>query len=204
MAQISRIFTGMMNKRQFTFAALLLGLTLVLQSNKCKDKHDSAAHASADMERAFDSIALSDSIAKAEEIAVVNDSIRKVETAMIDSINAADSAVAAQTQQNRPHPPALPLEPTYKEGRAALEKFLAGNAKYPETARKNNIKGYVVVGFMVKKDGSLTDFKVLKGLGYGCDEEALRVAKLMPPWNPGKQGGKAVDMEYNVSVKFGM
>jgi TonB family protein len=194
----------MMNKRQFTLAALLLGLTLVLQSNKCKDKHDSAGNASADMNRAFDSIALADSIVKAEEIALVTDSIRKVEIAMIDSINAADSAVAAQTQQNRPHPPALPIEPTYKEGRAALEKFLADNAKYPEAARQNKITGFVVVGFIVKKDGSLSDFKVLKGLGYGCDEEALRVAKLMPPWNPGKKGGQAVDMEYNVSVKFGM
>ena len=194
----------MMNKRQFKLAALLLGLTLVLQSNKCKDKHDSAGNASADMNRAFDSIALADSIVKAEEIALVTDSIRKVEIAMIDSINAADSAVAAQTQQNRPHPPALPIEPTYKEGRAALEKFLADNAKYPEAARQNKITGFVVVGFIVKKDGSLSDFKVLKGLGYGCDEEALRVAKLMPPWNPGKKGGQAVDMEYNVSVKFGM
>ncbi len=193
----------MMNKRQLTLAGLLLGLTLVLQSNKCKDKHDSAGHASADMNRAFDSIAMADSMAKAINEIALADSIKNAKLVM-DSIRVADSAVAAQTHQNRPHPPALPLEPTYKEGRAALEKFLADNAKYPETARQNKITGFVVVGFMVKKDGSLSNFKVLKGLGYGCDEEALRVAKLMPPWNPGKQGGQAVDMEYNVSVKFGM
>ncbi|MFN8713427.1 MAG: energy transducer TonB [Bacteroidota bacterium] len=193
----------MMNKRQFTLAALLLGLTLVLQSNKCKDKHDSAGNASADMNRAFDSIALADSMVKAFSEFDRADSIRKAELVM-DSIRVADSTIAANTPQERPHPPALPLEPTYKEGRAALEKFLAGNAVYPEAARKNKITGFVVVGFIVKKDGSLSDFKVLKGLGYGCDEEALRVAKLMPPWNPGKKGGQAVDMEYNVSVKFGM
>ncbi|MGL5892788.1 MAG: energy transducer TonB, partial [Bacteroidia bacterium] len=174
----------MMNKRRFTFAALVLGLTLVLQSNKCKDKQE-AGQASADMQRAFDSMAVADSMAKA--VAVLEADLAA------DSARKADS-IAANTPQERPHPPALPLEPTYKEGRAALEKFLAGNAQYPDAARKNKITGYVVVGFMVKKDGTLSDFKVMKGLGYGCDEEALRVAKLMPPWNPGKKGGQAVDM----------
>ncbi|MCU0432917.1 MAG: energy transducer TonB [Bacteroidia bacterium] len=183
-----------MNKASFSLALCLLLAVFVLQSNKCSKKENSQQTASADMDRVRDSIMKADSVATAAAIAAAKE----------DSIIKADSAVAATMPQNRPHPPALPVAPHYKEGRAALEKFLADNTRYPEQAKKNNITGFVVVGFMVKEDGSLTDFRILKSLGYGCDEEAMRVAKLMPAWNPGKQNGKVVPMEMNVSVKFGV
>lgn len=122
--------------------------------------------------------------------------------AAADSARKADSIAAAQ--QDRRHPPALPVEPRYKEGRAALETFLANNVRYPEAARAKGITGIVYVDFVVNTDGTLRDFKVRQGLGYGCDEEALRVAKLMPAWEPGKKDGKPVDMDYNIAVKFGV
>jgi periplasmic protein TonB len=182
-----------MNKRPFTLAACLLLAVFILQSNKCVKKDATQQTASADMDRVRDSMLKADSLAM----------VAAVEAAKLDSIRIADSIWDAQTHQNRPHPPALPVAPTYKEGRVALEKFLTDNTQYPEQAKKNNITGFVVVAFLVKADGTLTDFHVLKSLGYGCDEEALRVAKLMPAWNPGKKEGKAVAMEMNVTVKFG-
>lgn len=182
-----------MNKKSLTLAACLLLAVFILQSNKCEKNGTTQETASADMDRVRDSIVKADSLA----------TVAAIEAAKVDSTLKADSAVAAQTHQNRPHPPALPVAPTYKAGRAALDKFLTDNTRYPEQAKKNSITGFVVVGFLVKADGTLTDFRILKSLGYGCDEEALRVAKLMPPWNPGKKDGKTVAMEMNVTVKFG-
>jgi len=128
-------------------------------------------------------------------------SVPKSDTVVADSLTPVTMDTALP-QDNRKHPPALPIEPTYREGRLALEQFIAKNTIYPEAAQKAGITGQVIVGFIVKKDGSLSDFKLWKGLGYGCDEEAMRVARLMPNWNPGKKDGVDVDMEYQIYVPF--
>jgi protein TonB len=60
----------------------------------------------------------------------------------------------------------------------------------------------VFIGFIVEPDGSLSDFKVLRGIGYGCDEEALRVAKSMPKWKPGMQNGETVRVSYLIPINF--
>lgn len=86
----------------------------------------------------------------------------------------------------------------------ALIKFLVENLKYPEAAKKNNIQGKVFVNFIVRADGSVTDVKVMKGIGGGCDEEAVRVVKLMPKWTPGMNKGKAVDVAYVLPIKFAL
>jgi TonB family protein len=166
----------------YTFALFAL---LVLRAESCKDKHGTTQTT---LSKA-DSIQIADSLNRIR-MAIVQDSIRNAQT-MIDS-----------EPPNRHHPPALPLEPTFKDGRAALAQFIATNTKYPQAAKEKNITGNVIVMFMVHKDGTLSDFKIQQGLGYGCDEEALRVAKLMPPWNPGKKDGKVVDMEYMIIVPF--
>jgi len=92
--------------------------------------------------------------------------------------------------------------PEFPGGESALENFLKNNIFYPKAARENHIQGTVYITFVVEKDGSLSDIKVLRGIGGGCDEEALRVVKLMPKWNPGKQNGKAVKVQYTLAVKF--
>ncbi len=94
--------------------------------------------------------------------------------------------------------------PSYPGGDDARLKFLAGNIKYPEAAIKNNIQGTVYLTFTVRDDGSVTDVKVLRGIGGGCDEEALRVVKLMPKWNPGEEKGKPVDVIFNLPIKFAL
>jgi len=92
--------------------------------------------------------------------------------------------------------------PEYPGGEPALYKFLAENIKYPQMAKESGIQGRVFVTFVVERNGSVTDVRVLRGIGGGCDEEAIRVVKSMPTWTPGKQRGKSVRVQYNLPVKF--
>lgn len=94
------------------------------------------------------------------------------------------------------------VEPEFPGGMEALTKYLSENIKYPEQAKKDKIQGKVYISFVVEKDGSVADAKVLRGIGGGCDEEALRVVKAMPKWEPGKQKGTPVRVQYNLPVAF--
>ncbi len=87
-------------------------------------------------------------------------------------------------------------------GEAELFKFLSANISYPQLARESGIQGMVFVTFVVEKNGSITDVKILRGIGGGCDEEAIRVVKKMPKWTPGKQRGKPVRSQFRLPVKF--
>lgn len=93
--------------------------------------------------------------------------------------------------------------PYFPNGMQALGQFISAYIKYPDEALKNNIKGQVIVEFTITEDGSTTDFKVAKSLGYGCDEEAIRVLKLLPDWVPGYQRGRAVRTKFKLPITFG-
>lgn len=84
----------------------------------------------------------------------------------------------------------------------AFYQFLGKNLHYPPEARTSNIQGKVFLTFIVEQDGSLTDIKVLRGIGHGLDEEAIRVIKSSPKWTPGKQNGKPVRQQYTVPIQF--
>lgn len=92
--------------------------------------------------------------------------------------------------------------PEYPEGMTSMLRFLAQNIRYPETAKKENIEGMVVVQFIIAKDGTITDPHVVKGIGGGANEEALRVVKMMPKWTPGMQKGQAVNVQFNLPIRF--
>ncbi len=92
--------------------------------------------------------------------------------------------------------------PEYPGGDAARMEFLNKNIKYPTMARESGIQGRVYVTFVVEKDGSVTDVRVLRGIGGGCDEEAVRVVKAMPKWIPGRQRNKPVRVQFNLPVRF--
>jgi protein TonB len=92
--------------------------------------------------------------------------------------------------------------PTYPGGLEAFGKFLGKNLRYPPVARDADIQGRVYCQFVVEKDGSLTDIKVVRGIGGGCDEEAKRVLKTSPKWNPGIQNGRAVRVSYTIPIFF--
>lgn len=94
--------------------------------------------------------------------------------------------------------------PTYPGGFAELYKFLGANIKYPTEAKDNKIQGKVLVSFVVQKDGSLADIKVERKLGYGTDEEAVRVLKLSKSWDPGMLDGKPVKVKYNIPISFNL
>lgn len=91
---------------------------------------------------------------------------------------------------------------TPKGGMAAFYKYMGDKIKYPAQARRMGVEGKVFVQFVIGKDGSISDVKVVKGIGAGCDEEAVRVVQGSPSWNPGKQRGKAVKQRYTVPVFF--
>ena len=92
--------------------------------------------------------------------------------------------------------------PAFPGGEAKLMEYVGKNIKYPQIARETGIQGRVFVGFVVEPDGSVSNVKLLRGIGGGCDEEAMRVVKSMPKWKPGKQRGKAVRVSYQIPVFF--
>jgi protein TonB len=95
-------------------------------------------------------------------------------------------------------------DPEFPGGMEALYKYLRDNIKYPQLARDNNITGKVYVTFVVERDGSIANPRVLKDIGGGCGAEAIRVVKSMPKWKPGKQRGKAVRVQFNLPVSFNL
>jgi Ca-activated chloride channel family protein len=92
--------------------------------------------------------------------------------------------------------------PEFPGGEQALLQYLKSNLKYPAEAINNNISGKVIVQFTVNTDGSLSDIKVIRSLGFGCDEEVIRLIEAMPSWMPGKQRGKAVKTTMILPVNF--
>ena len=95
-------------------------------------------------------------------------------------------------------------QPEFFGGQEALMKFLGKNIRYPSQAARANIQGRVILQFTVMPDGSIADIQTLKGIGFGCDEEAERVVRLMPKWKPGKQAGKAVRVRFTLPVYFSL
>jgi protein TonB len=92
--------------------------------------------------------------------------------------------------------------PEFPGGEEKLFEYLGKNIKYPSMARENGITGTVYVTFVVEGNGEISDVKKLRGIGGGCDEEAMRVVKAMPSWKAGKQNGKSVRVQYNLPIKF--
>ena len=98
---------------------------------------------------------------------------------------------------------AVEVMPKFKGGNKALMEYLMMNVKYPESAAKAKQQGRAVVGFVVRKDGTVSDVYIVKSTGYDVlDNEAMRVVKSMPAWEPGKQKGKPVDVKYFVPITF--
>ena len=92
--------------------------------------------------------------------------------------------------------------PQFPGGPSALFEYLSKNIKYPVVAEENGVQGRVIVTFVVERDGSITDVKVVKSVDPSLDKEATRVVKSMPHWIPGKQNGSAVRVKYTVPVTF--
>lgn len=110
-------------------------------------------------------------------------------------------------EEDKPQKEAAPFKiveqmPTYAEGEAAMFEFIYANIQYPPIAKDNWIQGTVYATFVVEKDGSISNVKIVRDIGGGCGEEAARVIKLMPNWLPGRQRGRPVRVQFTLPVKF--
>lgn len=94
------------------------------------------------------------------------------------------------------------FDPEFPGGEPARRKYLAENVNYPQMARETGIQGTVHVSFVIEKDGSISNVTLLRGIGGGCDEEALRVISAMPKWKPGIQRTATVRVQASMPIKF--
>lgn len=92
--------------------------------------------------------------------------------------------------------------PEFPGGDKVMYQYLGKNMRYPSEAQDKNVQGMVYISFVVEKDGSITGVRCLKGIGSGCDEEAMRVVKSMPNWIPGMQDGEIVRVRFNLPIAF--
>ena len=92
--------------------------------------------------------------------------------------------------------------PEFPGGNEAMAQYITDNIKYPQKAKRKKISGKVFVSFIVEKDGSVSNVEVIRGIGGGCDEEAIRVVSNMPKWEPGTQRGKPVRVKYILPLNF--
>ncbi len=109
-------------------------------------------------------------------------------------------------ETERPIPPA-PLDlaevmPSFTGGPNALKSYLEAQTQFPAQARENEVEGKVYVQFVVNADGSLDKIQLARGIGFGCDEEALRLVRNMPAWNPGQHQGQSVPVRYTLPITF--
>ncbi len=93
-------------------------------------------------------------------------------------------------------------KPEFPGGEAALYRFIGEHIRYPRAAQNSSVGGKVYVRFVIEKDGSVGNVELLKGIGFGCDEEAVRVVRLMPQWSPARQNGKPVRVYFSIPVFY--
>ena len=93
-------------------------------------------------------------------------------------------------------------QPEFPGGTDSMFAFIQRNIKYPEEAKKAGIEGRVFVTFVVEKDGQVSDAKILRDIGGGCGEEAIRMVNIMPKWKPGTQRGNPVRVQFNLPIMF--
>jgi protein TonB len=94
--------------------------------------------------------------------------------------------------------------PEFPGGQSAFIKFLSRNLRYPDAAVDRGIEGKVLISFIIEKNGRLSNIKILRGIGYGCDEEAIRVLEKSPEWKPGMQNNQQVRVAYTLPINFSL
>ena len=128
-------------------------------------------------------------------------SAEETATAVLDEVEEITEEITA-SYEDEPILSIVDEQPQYPGGDAALMQFLQSNLRYPSEARESGIQGNVFVTFVVEPDGSITDVRILRGVGGGLDEEAIRVVNAMPTWIPGKQSGDEVRVQFNLPIRF--
>ena len=97
----------------------------------------------------------------------------------------------------------IPVMPQFPGGEIAMYEYIKKNVIYPKLAMDSNITGKVFVNFVIDKEGNVTDAKILRGIGGGCDEEVVRLVESMPKWTPGElETGERVKVSFNLPISF--
>jgi protein TonB len=137
---------------------------------------------------------------KIEEKIEVNFDVDVKETTVIKEVVITEAVVVEEKAdaifdvvETQPNPPG---------GMSGWNKYLSDNLKYPTQARRMGVEGSVILVFVINTDGSIQDVEVLRGIGGGCDEEAVKIVKNAPKWEPGKQRGRAVRTRMRLPIKF--
>ncbi len=142
-----------------------------------------------------------------EEVEVLEEEDEREETNTIIIDQEADINIVVEVEEE-PEPVVEEIfdvveeNPEFIGGMAKLYEYLGKHIQYPEMAKENGIQGKVFVQFVVWKDGTIKDVKVVKGVHKTLDNEAMRVVKSMPKWTPGKQRGKSVNARFTLPIKF--
>lgn len=143
-----------------------------------------------------------------EKVAVGTENKEGTKSRLAEAVRS-DIAVAAPPPPPAPKPEVsnkvfdvVEEMPHFPGGPAALQAFLLSNTKYPVVAQENGVQGRVIVSFVVERDGSITDVRVVRSVDPSLDREASRVVRSMPRWSPGKQNGSTVRVKYTVPVVF--
>jgi periplasmic protein TonB len=137
---------------------------------------------------------------KIEEKIDVNFDVDVKETTVIEEVVIKEVVIEEEKAdqifdvvETQPNPPG---------GMSGWNKYLSDNLKYPTQARRMGVEGTVIVVFVINTDGSIQDVEVLRGIGGGCDEEAVKIVKAAPKWSPGKQRGKPVRTRMRLPIRF--
>jgi len=137
---------------------------------------------------------------KIEEKIEVNFDVDVKETTVIEEVVISEAVVVEEKAdaifdvvETQPNPPG---------GMSGWNKYLSENLKYPTQARRMGVEGSVILVFVINTDGSIQDVEVLRGIGGGCDEEAIKIVKNAPKWEPGKQRGRPVRTRMRLPIRF--
>lgn len=151
-------------------------------------------------------------IQEAEEPGVEEEENTPVENKRVEAEKLEDNITESETSMPAPSPantlstPAVlfnaDIMPEFPGGKNGLKRYFRKNYTYPQAARESGIEGTVFIRFVVKEDGSVSDIAVLKGLGFGCDDEAIRLVRKMPKWIPGEHAGKRVAVYKTMPIGF--
>jgi len=153
------------------------------------------------------------------EILDIVDNETEIDDSKIETVEDINSAISGPSSPHGPSmmaPPAPTFEdtgedeifefveedPSFPGGNAALMTWLAKNLKYPSAAQETGIQGRILVSFIVNRDGSIVEPRVMRSVDPSLDKEALRVVSSMPRWRPGKQHGKPVRVKFTLPVTF--
>ena len=146
-------------------------------------------------------VAVANPMAKAEEAKAAE--LAKSEAELKAEAKASDATAPADTTKNVVYDITETL-PQFPGGQGVMMKYLAANIKYPASAVKAKKQGRVIVSFVIQKDGSVTNARIVRSVDPELDAEALRIVKAMPNWTPGTQDGKPVNVRYTIPVVFSL